>query len=101
MDIGPVPAAGTGDPMSDTIPQPDAPRSQPAVPEDRTRQLVFNKHGQSFIFRFAPGEESRVLESLAAMARDKDSGVDWFDAAVLSHQLGRQISADLDQLLKP
>ena len=87
--------------MSDAISQPDPTRPKPAAPEDRTRQLVFTKHGQSYIFRYAPGQESRVLESLAAMARDKDSGVDWFDAAVLSHQLGRHISKDLDQLLKP
>jgi hypothetical protein len=87
--------------MSDAIPQPDAAPPSPAPTENGTRQITFTKHGQCYVFRYTPGEEAGILESLAAMARDKDSGVDWFDAAVLSHQLGRHISQDLDQLLKP
>jgi hypothetical protein len=89
--------------MADALPQPDPrePTPDAAAPAGAVRQLVFTKHGQNFIFRYAPGEEARVLENLTVMARDPDSGLDWFDAAVLSHQLGRHISEDLEQLRKP
>jgi hypothetical protein len=89
--------------MPDALPptDPREPNPEAAASADAGRQLVFTKHGQSYIFRYAPGEEARVLKSLTVMARDPDSGLDWFDAAVLSHQLGRHIRADLDQLRKP
>jgi hypothetical protein len=32
------------------------------------------------------------------MARDPESDLDWFDAAVLSHQLGERMSEQLQQL---
>jgi hypothetical protein len=64
------------------------------------RQLVFVKNNQRYIFRYAPGEESQVLDAVAKMAAAGDGGLDWFDAAVLSHQVGRHISQELDQLLK-
>ena len=65
-----------------------------------TRQLVLVKHGQRFVFRYAAGEETLVLQRLSEMVRDEDSDLDWFDAAVLSHQMGQCMSAQLEALLK-
>ena len=59
------------------------------------RQLVLVKRNQRWVFRYMPGEESVVLHWLAATARDEKADFDWFDAAVLSHQMGDQMGAQL------
>lgn len=58
-------------------------------------QLVLVKQGQRYVFRYTPGEEAALLDSLAAMARDPHNDLTWFDAAVLSHQLGCRLSQNL------
>ena len=40
------------------------------------------------------------MKGLADMARDPHCDLDWFDAAVLSHQMGQGIGQKLDQILK-
>jgi hypothetical protein len=88
-------------------PAPEQPEPAPGSPGPTgsadgcaQRQLVFVKNNQRYIFRYAPGEETQVLDAVAKMAAAGDGGLDWFDAAVLSHQVGRHISQELDQLLK-
>ena len=65
---------------------------------DEQRQVVLVKHGHRYVFRYERGEESKVLTGLVDMARDPESDLDWFDAAVLSHQLGERMSEQLQQL---
>lgn len=64
------------------------------------RQLVLIKSSQRFVFRYQKGEEAQVLECLIEQAKDPDSVMDWFDAAVLSHQLGQTLGRQLEQILK-
>ncbi len=68
------------------------------------RQLTLSKSGHEYRFNYAPGEERQVLSALNEMvdAPDTDTpqpALDWFDAAVLSHQLGRHLSDEIDALL--
>lgn len=72
-----------------------APRAEgkAAAAEQRTLSLVKGKH--SFLFRYGPGDENVVLESLADLVKRRDLPFDWFDAAVLSHQLGQHLSKEL------
>jgi hypothetical protein len=70
---------------------------QPADPQ-APRQLVLVKQDQRWVFRYAPGEEPQVLAWLAQTADDPDTTFDWFDAAVLSYQLGHQLSRGLDPI---
>ena len=70
---------------------------EPISPE---RHLMFIKHGHRYVFRFSPGDESKVLDGLLDLARDPDCDLDWFDAAVLTHQMGQRLSEQLQQLLK-
>ncbi|MEX2213922.1 MAG: hypothetical protein WD768_07330 [Phycisphaeraceae bacterium] len=76
------------------------PHDEPVEPfdEDGRRQLVLVKNGHRYVFRYAIGEETKVLAGLVEMARDPHSELDWFDAAVLSHQLGQRMSEQLDRL---
>tara|TARA_Y100000310_G_scaffold345365_1_gene464170 strand:+ start:836 stop:1069 length:234 start_codon:yes stop_codon:yes gene_type:complete len=67
---------------------------------DDYRQLVLDKDGQRYIFRYQSGEESKVLASLMEMARDPSSEMDWFDAAILSYQMGRRMNKDKLDILE-
>jgi hypothetical protein len=46
-----------------------------------------------------PGEEAAVLRWLADTARDPKKEFDWFDAAVLSHQMGDKLHNKLKTMM--
>ncbi len=62
------------------------------------RQLSLVKGEERFVFRYQPGQEAEVIDAFASMASDKDNRFDWFDAAVLSYQMGRRLETELDQI---
>ena len=59
----------------------------------KTLNLVKGK--EQFCFRYEAGQESQVLESLIELVNRRDMAFDWFDAAVLSHQLGQHLAKEL------
>lgn len=63
------------------------------------RQVCLVKAGQRYVFRYTRGEEAQLLNDLAEMARDPNCELNWFDAAVLSHQMGRSFGHQLEQML--
>ena len=67
------------------------------MPEMRTLSLV--KAGHHFCFRYETGQETQVLDALIDMVNRKQLEFDWFDAAVLSHQLGRHLAKELQACL--
>ena len=86
-DKNPKPAPST-DPSAQTQPQPG-----PA----RTLSLVKGEH--RFCFAYAAGEEPAVLDALVDMVHKRELPFDWFDAAVLSHQLGQHLAKELKTFL--
>ncbi len=62
------------------------------------RQLSLVKADERFVFRYQPGQEATVIDAFADMAADQASRFDWFDAAVLSYQMGRRLETELDQI---
>lgn len=67
------------------------------MPEMRTLSLVKGK--QQFCFRYEVGQEVKVLDALVDLVHRRELSFDWFDAAVLSHQLGRHLAKELQGLL--
>lgn len=65
----------------------------------KTRQLVLNKAGQKFIFRYEDGREDELLDALIEQAKDKRTDFDWFDAAVLSFKLTQMLISRADEIL--
>ncbi len=63
------------------------------------RQLSLVKDSERFIFRYEAGREAEVIDSFSRMARDRICQFDWFDAAVLSYQMGRRLEMELDQIV--
>jgi hypothetical protein len=64
------------------------------------RQLTLIKKGHYHLFRYQPGEESALMQVLVEKAEDPKCDFNWFDAAVLSHQLGHRMADEMQHLLK-
>ena len=67
---------------------------------DNDNELVLVKNGQRYVFHCDPGAETDLLNQLATMVSDPTSGLDWFDAAVLSHQMGERMIKRIKNLRK-
>jgi hypothetical protein len=63
------------------------------------KTLTLNKGKEYFCFRYESGQESKVLDALVEMVHRRDLKFDWFDAAVLSHQLGEHLAKELRDFL--
>lgn len=50
---------------------------------------------QSFVVKYDRGAESAALDQLVAWANDPQMAFDWFDAAVMAHQIGRELGEEL------
>ena len=77
---------------------PPSPAQGPAAVEAR-RHLSLNKAGHEFRFRYDAGDERQLLAALAELAGDPGEPLDWFDAAVLCHQLGAHLGSELEAML--
>lgn len=66
---------------------------------DETKTLSLSKGKHQFCFKYEPGQESHVLDTLVDMVHRRDVPFDWFDAAVLSHQLGQHLAKELKTML--
>ncbi len=62
------------------------------------RQLSLVKGEERFVFRYQVGHEANVIDAFASLAADQRSRFDWFDAAVLSYQMGRRLETELDKI---
>jgi hypothetical protein len=67
------------------------------MPAMKTLSLVKGRH--HFYFRYEIGRESAVLDALVEMVNRREVSFDWFDAAVLSHQLGQHLSKEIKTFL--
>jgi hypothetical protein len=63
----------------------------------KTLSLV--KGREHFCFRYEVGQEAKVLEALIDLVNRRELSFDWFDAAVLSHQLGQHLAKELKGFL--
>lgn len=80
-------------------PQPQASDSDAAVDAADCR-LELQTQGHHYVLRYRRGEERKVLAGLLEMARDPKNPLNLFDAALLSHQMGLQLSRQIKQMLK-
>jgi len=73
--------------------------STPNSAQQPTKTLSLSKGKHHFCFKYEVGQESQVLDTLVEMVHRRDVTFDWFDAAVLSHQLGQHLAKELKGLL--
>ena len=62
------------------------------------RQLSLVKGKHRYVFRYQAGREADIIAAFASMAADAEHDFDWFDAAVLSYQMGRRLEMDLEEV---
>ncbi|MEE9403657.1 MAG: hypothetical protein V3V20_02085 [Algisphaera sp.] len=77
---------------------PEAPRLEAGVDAD---ELVLIKGGRRFVFPCPPGGEAALLTQLRLMVDDPETGLNWFDAAVVSHEMGQRMSDRLSHQIPP
>jgi len=65
--------------------------------EKRTLSLMKGRH--HFCFRYEAGQEAEMLSAMLDLVHNRDLNFDFFDAAVLSHQLGQHLAKELQALL--
>ena len=65
------------------------------------KELSLLKADETFVFRYDPGYEEALLDSIVELANDRANNFDWFDAAVLSFQLSKNLVEEADKLLCP
>jgi hypothetical protein len=63
------------------------------------KTLSLMKGAHHFCFRYEVGQESKVLDALVELVNKRENAFDWFDAAVLSHQLGQHLAKELKAYL--
>ncbi len=61
------------------------------------RQLSLVKGDQKYYFRYRAGNEADMIGAFASLASDVEADFDWFDAAVLSYQMGRRLEVEIDE----
>jgi len=65
-----------------------------------TRTLSLTKGKETFCFIYEIGQETKVLDAIIEWVNRTDLFFDWFDAAVLSHQLGCNLAKEMKAMLK-
>jgi len=87
------------DTFDGTLPQPlPIDRAAPAQVLDLGEdQIALVKNGKRHVFSCPPGSESDVLNEIAMLVTDPANDLTWFDAAVLSHQMGERMSKRLHE----
>ena len=65
------------------------------------RVLTIQKESDHFVFRYQQGSEEQLLDTFVELANDEERNFDWFDAAVLSFQLSKNLVEEADKILCP
>jgi len=65
---------------------------------ESVRQLSLVKGEHKYVFRYQAGREADIIGVFAEMAANTERDFDWFDAAVLSYQMGRRLEMDLEEV---
>lgn len=64
------------------------------------RQISLVKGSHRYVFRYTPGNEPEIIDSFINLADDVDNEFDWFDAAVLSYQMGKHMHQRVDEMIE-
>ncbi|HYE02457.1 MAG TPA: hypothetical protein VD963_04390 [Phycisphaerales bacterium] len=74
--------------------------TQPQAPADGPQAVTLAKGRHSWTFVCAPGDHERLLARVADLARDGTVPLDWFDAALIRHQLSGRLRSGINRVDK-
>lgn len=66
--------------------QPDA-----SLPIRERHCITLVKGDQRWRFQLEPGHERSMIDTVSGMASDPNHPLDWFDAAIVSHQIAKHL----------
>lgn len=75
---------------------PDGPRPDADTPRAE-QEVTLLKDGHRWRLVCQCGEEPELLEAVSELADADDIDFDWFDAAMVAHELKRRVHASLEQ----
>jgi hypothetical protein len=89
-------APATPDGPMHTQSQP-TPTSTPAhsSARDPREPIVFRKGDRRWVFVCDAGDEQALLEHIGGLAASRSGGFDWFDAALVGHQVRQRLNPTL------
>ncbi len=64
----------------------------PGGPDDEAYRLVLGDDAETWVFRWEPGCEHRLMSTVAEFAGDPSLSFDFFDAAVVCHCVLRLVA---------
>jgi hypothetical protein len=67
--------------------------------QKQVKQLILNKNGQRYIFRYDTGSEDSLLELLCDYAGNPELDLDFFDASVLGYKLTKNLVDQAEKLV--
>lgn len=62
--------------------------------------VQLSKLGHSYIIKYDTGQEGTALAYLIEMVKNLGLSFDWYDAALMSHEIGRCLAKDIKDLAK-
>jgi len=69
-----------------------------ADPRDNATVLRLSKGRHTWFFRYEPGDEAALRSALADLAGRAQTPFDWFDAALVTHQLSSRLKPGLNRV---
>jgi hypothetical protein len=81
----------------------DNPSDDPKGQDDpcAEHEVTLLKNGHRWRLACRSGEEPELLEAVSELADADDVDFDWFDAALVAHELKRRVHAELDAFTQP
>lgn len=74
----------------------------PAPPDESTRHVITLVKGeQRWRFHLDRGHEREMIAQVALLAEDPAHPLDWFDAAIVSHQITQHLETSLSDSESP
>ncbi len=57
--------------------------------DKNTLSVILMKGNERWRFQWKPGQELEAVEAITAIAKTSDTNFDWFDAAIICHEMSK------------
>ena len=58
------------------------------------RTVRLTKDGHDYVFAYLPGDEGQIVDEIMQLASDRETNLDWIDAAALGFQVAQHAAID-------
>jgi hypothetical protein len=65
----------------------------------KTRTVKLHKGSDIFIVNYDVGYEPQAIDCIVAMVKNQSLKFDWFDAAIMSNQIGQNLAKEISKMV--